>query len=524
MALTAVLAVPALVACSADEPAPAGAGGGAAAAAMSLDAVVPVPAEVTPRDGAGFRLTADTRIRAEEAAADGVARQLQAALRPSTGFGLVIGTGGPENAITLTLDADRSVGRQGYELDIAADRVTLRARTGAGLFAGVQTIRQLLPPRVDADTLQQAEWVLPGGRIVDRPRFEYRGAMLDVARHFHAPDEIKAYIDLIAQYKMNHLHLHLSDDQGWRIEIEAWPELTKRAGGAGTGVDGEGPGFLTKQDYSDLVAYAAERHVTIVPEIDLPGHTNAALSTYPELNCDGTAPAPRTDTEVGYSSLCVSKEVTYRFVEDVVKEIAALTPGPYLHIGGDEAKATTDEQYGTFMKRVLPLVAKYGKTPVGWHEIAAVPLPDDAVPQYWGTEPEQPDTAAAAAAGNRILMSPANRVYLDMKYDKSTELGFDWAARIEVKDAYDWDPARRLAGVGERDILGVEAPLWSETLRTLDDIEFMAFPRLPAIAELAWSPQAERDWDTFRGRLAQQGPRWEAQGVNFYRSPQIDWK
>jgi hexosaminidase len=176
------------------------------------------------------------------------------------------------------------------------------------------------------------------------------------------------------------------------------------------------------------------------------------------------------------------------------------------------------------MRKVLPIVAKYGKTPVGWHEIAAADLPDGAVAQYWSTDTSHPATVAAARNGTKVIMSPANKVYLDMKYDPSTKLGLTWAGLIEVRDAYDWDPAQRLPGVGEEAVLGVEAPLWSETLRSLDDIEHMAFPRLPAVAELGWSPKSAHDWESFRARLALQAPRWSEQAVNFYRSPQIDWR
>jgi hexosaminidase len=415
--------------------------------------------------------------------------------------------------------AELDGGPEAYDLDITSDLVTVRATTEAGLFAAVQTLFQLLPAQAE----QVGDVTLPGGRIIDRPRFGYRSVMLDVARHFWTVDEVKAYIDAIAQFKINHLHLHLTDDQGWRLEIAGWPDLTEVSAGPGTGVRGEGGGFYTREDYTDLVAYAASRFVTIVPEIDMPGHTNAAQVAYPELTCDGVAVPPRTDTEVGYSSLCVGMERTYAFVEDVIREVAALTPGPYLHIGGDEAQATTAEDYRTFMTRVLPLVEKYGKRAIGWHEMAAVDLPEYAVPQFWRIEPADDGTARAAANGSKVIMSPADRSYLDMKYDESSPLGLDWAGVVSVERSYDWDPATRLPGVGEEALLGVEAPLWAETLRTLTDVETMTFPRLPAIAEIGWSAQADRDWVSFRRRVAAFAPRWTAQGVAFYRSPEIDW-
>jgi hexosaminidase len=408
---------------------------------------------------------------------------------------------------------------ESYRLDIADDGITLSAPTTQGLFAGVQTIRQLLP----SEGAAQGDATLPGGRIEDEPRFAYRGVMLDLARHFFTADEVKVYIDAIVPFKINHLHLHLTDDQGWRLEIDGWPRLTEVSAGPGTGVDGAGPGFLTAAEYADLVAYAAQRFVTIVPEIDMPGHVNAAQVAYPELTCDGQAPHPRTDAEVGYSSLCAGKEQTYAFVDDVVRVVAGLTPGPYLHIGGDEAFSTPPEDYRTFLNRVLPLVGKYGKRAIGWHEMAAVDLPPSAVPQYWRIEPAHGGVARAAAAGHQVIMSPADRSYLDMKYDETSPLGLDWAGVIGVERSYDWDPADRLPGVGEESLLGVEAALWSETLRSMADVQYMTFPRLPAIAEIGWSPRAGHDWASFRRRVAAFGPRWDAQGIAFHRSPEIDW-
>lgn len=510
-----------------------------------LTDVIPAPAEATPDPAAAFRLRTDTVIRTtpgsaaarrgidEHVPARQVGEHLAALLRPATGFPLPVedhpgtgegtGRGAVAGAVSLLLDGADGVGEQGYRLDIGADAVTLRAATAAGLFAGVQTLRQLLPAEIDADRVQHREWVLPGGRIVDRPRFAYRGAMLDLARHHFTPDEIKAYLDGIAQFKINHLHLHLTDDQGWRIEIDGWPRLTDVGGGPGTGVDGAGAGFLTKAQYADVIGYAAQRFITIVPEIDMPGHTNAAQSAYPELNRDGRALPPRTDRAVGYSSLCIDDERTYAFVEDVIRQVAALTPGDYLHLGGDEAWVTTDADYRTFMTRVLPLVARYGKRAIGWQEVAKAEPDPAVIAQFWRPGADADAVTAAAARGNRIIMSPADRCYLDMKYDPQTRLGLDWAGFIDVETAYDWDPATHLPGVAEESVLGVEAPLWSETLRSLADVQTMAFPRLPAIAEVGWSPRSGHDWPDFRRRLAAFGPRWDRQGVSFHRCPTIAW-
>jgi hexosaminidase len=255
----------------------------------------------------------------------------------------------------------------------------------------------------------------------------------------------------------------------------------------------------------------------------MPGHTNAALHSYAELNCDGVTPAAYTDTHVGFSSLCVSLDRTYSFLDDVIGDVAALTPGPYVHIGGDEAMSTTAEDYATFLGRVQPIVAAHGKTVVGWNEIAAVPLAPATVVQFWRTDIDNAPLAAAVAAGTKVIMSPANRTYLDMKYTEETELGQAWAGLIDVDDAYDWDPGASLPGVPEAAVLGVEAPLWTETIVTSADIERMTFPRLPAVAEIGWSPRHTHDPAAFRGRLAAQGPRWRAMGVDYHRSAQIAW-
>jgi hexosaminidase len=425
----------------------------------------------------------------------------------------------PAGSISLSLGRNLSVGEEGYELAITTESVRLVANQPAGLFYGVQTLRQLLPVMVEYEAARRPQQPisLPAVRIADYPRFEWRGAMLDVARHFFPVEEVKRYIDLMALHKMNRLHLHLSDDQGWRIEIRAWPNLTTHGGS--TEVGGTPGGYYSQQQYAEIVAYAEERFITIVPEIDLPGHTNAALASYPQLNCNGAAPPLYSGIEVGFSVLCIDKDVTYRFLNDVIREIAGMTPGPYFHAGGDEVKKLTAEQYRRFIERVQDIVKAHGKRMIGWDEIAAARLLPTSIVQHW-----RPDTSAASLQrAPALILSPANRVYLDMKYDERTILGLNWAALIEIRDAYDWDPATLMTGVNPRALLGVEAPLWSETLGHIRDVEFMAFPRLAAVAEVGWSPNQDRNWNDFRARLGAQGPRWTALGINFYRSPQVTW-
>ena len=454
----------------------------------------------------------------------GVAAELAALLRSAAGSDVTIhdgAAGGGQIALRLLQPGagDRSqLGGEGYYLRIAPDGILLEAVQPAGLFHAVQTLRQLLPPLGKG----HGGVTLPVGEIIDYPRFAWRGAMLDVARHFFAVEDVKRYIDLLAQYKMNVLHLHLSDDQGWRIEIKSWPRLAEVGGS--TAVNGEGSGYYTQAQYADLVAYAAERYITIVPEIDLPSHTNAALASYAELNCDGVAQPLYTGTNVGFSSLCVDKEITYTFLDDVLRELAELTPGPYIHIGGDEAMSTPPDAYRRFMERVQPMVEKYGKKVVGWEELGQASLLPGTLVQQWNTEPARTvHTLQAVEQGAKVIVSPASRTYLDMKYHADTPLGLQWAGLVEVRDAYDWEPTSYLAGVGEAQVIGVEAPLWSETLRTLAEIEYMVLPRMPGIAEIGWSPAAGRSWDEYRTRLAAQALHWDAMGVPYYRSAQVDW-
>jgi hexosaminidase len=487
--------------------------------------VIPLPASIQITGGS-FAITPATAIlfdpSQENERVGGIARDLSRFLGAALESAPVVRTaGGAPPAVSIFLSAsaaNAALGDEGYELTIAADGIRLVANKPAGLFYGVQTLRQLLPWSIEYQAARPRPLSVPNGKIVDHPRFAWRGAMLDVARHFFGVDDVKRYIDLLALYKINRLHLHLSDDQGWRIEVKSWPNLTKHGGssevGGGTG------GYYTQAQYADLVKYAQDRFITIVPEIDMPGHTNAALASYPELNCDGKAPALYSGIEVGFSTLCVEKDVTYTFVTDVVKEIGALTAGPYFHVGGDEVQKLTPDQFRQFIERVQKIVEAQGRQMIGWGDIAPVRLSPATIVQHWRPEASH----VAAAKGAKFIVSPASKSYLDMKYDKGTVLGLNWAGEIEVRTAYDWDPVKELSAHPAEAILGVEAPLWTETVATMEDLEFLAFPRLPAVAEVGWSQATARTWEDFSRRLAAHGPRWSALGVNFYRSPQVPWR
>jgi hexosaminidase len=489
----------------------------------TMNNLIPKPSFVQTAPG-GFSLTAAAGIyvSAGNLELESIGNLLAQSLRPATGFALpVIPSDSipPAGNIYLAIEGgDPVLGEEGYTLAVTPDLVALVAYMPAGLFRGAQTVRQLLAAGIESPAVQPGPWVLPAGAIRDLPRFSWRGAMLDVARHFFGVADVKAFIDWMAYYKMNRFHLHLSDDQGWRLMIDSWPQLAQTGGS--TAVGGDPGGFYTPAEYAEIVAYAQSRYITVIPEIDMPGHTNAALASYPDLNCDGVARPPNTGIEVGFSTLCVGKDITYTFIDDVIREIAALTPGPYIHIGGDEVRTLSAEEYLSFVQKAQGVVNKYGKRMIGWDEIGRIDLLPQTIVQYWNG----PLAAEAARQGAKIIMSPASRAYLDQKYTSSTELGLNWAGNIEVQDSYSWEPAAQLDGVSEGQILGVEAPLWTETIRTRADIEYMALPRLIGIAEIGWSSADGRDWNEYRLRLAEHGLRLTFWNVNFYRSPQVPWK
>lgn len=484
--------------------------------------VIPKPVTVTST-GDWFILKPKTLISYQGGNEEvhAVARYLGERLKPATGFDLQLVPSQEEVKadIYLTLTGTQETGEEGYELDITRDLLRLSASTAAGLFRGVQTVMQLLPPQVEQKTKAEGPWQIATGKISDRPDYGYRGVMLDVARHFFSVEDVKHLVDQISYYKMNALHLHLSDDQGWRIEIKSWPNLTQHGGSTEVG-GGEG-GFYTQEQFSDIVKYAAERYIIVVPEIDMPGHTNAALASYPELNCNDKATELYTGTEVGFSSFCTKKDVTYKFIDDVVKEISALDPGPYFHMGGDESHSTKKEDYIPFVNKVQDIIVSHGKQVIGWDDISIATVRPNTIAQHWANVK---NANMAVSQGAKIIMSPAVKAYLDMQYDKNTKLGLHWAAYIDVDSAYMWDPATFTQGITKENILGVEAPLWTETITKMDEMEYMIFPRMPGIAEIGWTPQALRSWDDYRERLAQHGKRFEAAGIDYYKSPKVNWK
>ena len=477
-----------------------------------MNNLIPQPTSISQMNGT-FQITRETTINtSDHTELVKIGKMLADSILQLTGLELETQPGAvTNNAISLSLTNDPKLEEEGYQLSISPDGILLHAHQPAGLFYAAQTLFQLL------GAPQNKTLSLPGCSITDYPRYTWRGAMLDVSRHFFGVEDVKRYIDLISHYKMNRLHLHLTDDQGWRIEIKSWPNLTEH--GSKTQVGGGGGGFYTQEQYKEIVDYAHARYVTIIPEIDTPGHTNAALSSYPELNSNEEAPALYEGTEVGFSSLSINMEITYKFLDDVIREFAEITPGPYIHIGGDEAHSTPKEDYKSFIRKIQDIVYAHNKIPIGWAEIGEVELKPTTIAQHWQGAAYQ----EAKKQGCKIILSPGNKTYLDMKYDESTPIGLNWAGYISVKDGYDWEPGSYMDGLEESDILGIESPLWTETVLTMKDIEYMVFPRIPGIAELAWSPKGQ-GWEEYKVRLAKHGRHMEKLGIGFFKSPDVDWE
>lgn len=496
--------------------------------------LVPLPSSITESPGT-LPLTATTRIVVENEA-DAAASVLADVIAERTGRRPAAVAGAGHDAIGPGDIVVRRTAREGehYSLRIG-DTVHLEG-SDAGLFYAAQTLRQLL-------TSDGEVWTLPRVEIDDAPRFEYRGVMLDVARTFFDVDTVKAFIDRAASLKFNRLHLHLTDDQGWRLQIDSRPLLTER--GSTTAVAARPGGFYSKDDFREIVRYAASRHMVVVPEIDLPGHTHAIGLAYPDLvempvmnaglltqakslgEALPVAGEPYRGTGVGHSSVKVHDDATWDLLRDVLTELAELTPGPFLHIGGDECLGTAQADFDAFIARVTALTTELGKTPIAWHEAGSAQVAEGTIGQYWGsTTPAGAHADHArrfAEGGGSVIMSPSNTAYLDQKYDAAFPLGLEWAALIDLQTAYEWEPTTIVDALPAEAILGVEGPLWSETIETLDDIDQLIFPRVAAIAEVAWSPVEKREWTSFRDRVGLLGAVWDAAGWGGHRPTEIAW-
>ena len=486
--------------------------------------MVPAPLRAERRTGRSFMLRPGARIQvARDPAAVAIAVRLATEIGREVDGPIAVAhedshaTGAIELRLTASPDdlpvpdgLPAALAAEAYRLEVDQQRAVITALEPTGLVRGVQTLIGLIA-RDPGHGGAVVEPVL----VVDRPRFAWRGLMLDLARHFFDVETIRTVIEVMASLKLNVLHLHLTDDQGWRVEIPSRPELV--AVGGPTAVGRDPGGWLSTADYAELVAFAAAHAVTVVPEIDLPGHVNAALSSDGALSPDGRRKPAYTGVEVGFSRLHAALPATAPFIRDVLTEVAGLTSGPYLHIGGDEVLTMEPSEYVELVSMALDAVGAAGKRVVGWQEIAAVPLPAGAVIQYWDEREDLAPVLAAVDRGAQVLLSPAKRVYLDMKYDDATPVGSEWAGHIGLESAYSWEPGE-LVGLDDRQIAGVEAALWTETVRTPRELFALLLPRLAAAAEVAWSAPERRGYDDFLARLDRTTPQWDAAGWHWYRA------
>jgi hexosaminidase len=515
--------------------------------AAEIPTLIPLPQKIEGREGA-FKLEPKTRILTDVPARD-TGQYLLDRLNAATGYALKAGTStkaqpAKGSILLTTKDAKPELGPEGYELVVSPDSVVVRAGKTAGLFYGVQSLLQLLPPEVYASKpTAGVDWKVPCLQIQDQPRFKWRGFLLDVARHFFTKSEVKQMMDALAMHKINTLQLHLTDDQGWRIEIKKYPRLTevgawRKDAGFGLdpkssttyGPDGRYGGYYTQDDIRELVAYARAKHITIVPEIEMPGHASAALSAFPELSCNGGPYTPNAEGGIFAGVYCAGKDETFEFLQNVLAEVRQLFPGQYIHIGGDEVPKDNwqkcprcqarikaeglkneHELQSYFVRRIEKFINSQGRNLIGWSEIREGGLAQNAVVMDWiGGAVE------AASAGHDVIMSPTGFCYLD--YYQSTNHATEPKAiggYLPLGKVYSFEPMpAKLDAQDQSHILGGQGNLWTEYIPNLKHAQYMAFPRLCALAEVTWSPKEARDRNDFTRRLQTQFKRFDQAGIN----------
>jgi hexosaminidase len=494
-----------------------------------------------------------TKNEALKKIADQLAQQLQTVTNTIT---VKDNNAAVANTIFLSLTNDQSIPAEGYRLKVAPDGITITAKEPAGIFYGVQTLVQLLPRQIESKNNKKpvTEWAVPLVIIEDAPRFGWRGLMLDVSRHFFTVAQVKDFINQMAKYKFNLLHLHLTDDQGWRIQIKALPKLTEvgawRVDKTGTFGKFSKPepnepktygGFYTQEDIKELVQYASERFINIMPEIDIPGHSLAALASYPNLSCTPGTYAVNSGEQFMIwpgggkhfygtldNTLCPANEQVYDFIDKVFTEVAQLFPFAYIHMGGDETARNfwekndqikalmkkenlknLDEVQSYFVKRVEKIIASKGKKMIGWDEILQGGLAPNATVMSWrgmkfGIE--------AAKLGHEVVMSPTDFAYLDyMQGDAIMEPPV--YASLRLKKAYQFEPLPE--GIDAKLIKGGQANLWTEQVYNMRHAQYMVWPRAFAIAEVLWSPKEKRNWNDFVPRVEKQMERYDVAGIKY---------
>jgi hexosaminidase len=516
--------------------------------AVGAPALIPQPVSMTPRQGR-FTLTRRTVIWTDRAS-EAIAHQLARYLEPATGLNLRVQVGGPLSPAAIVLRRDASLkklGPEGYRLDVRPARIVARAPEAAGLFYAIQTMRQLLPPEIFREApVAQIDWTIPALLIEDWPRFSWRGAHLDVGRHFMPKEFVKKYIDLLALHKLNTFHWHLTEDQGWRLEIKQYPRLTEVGAWRKETIVGHQArdrsawqfdkrphgGFYTQEDAREIVAYGKARFVNVVPEIEMPGHAMAAIAAYPEIGVTGEPLEVATNWGI-FSDILNAEPSTVQFMQNVLGEVLEIFPSRYIHIGGDEADkakwkvnpriqarirelglADEHELQSWFIRQMDAFLNAKGRRLIGWDEILEGGLAENAVVMSWrGTK----GGIAAARAGHDVIMAPESHTYLNYYQapDQAREpLGHP--GLLPLDKVYGFEPVPpELEPEFARHVLGAQAQIWTEYLEGPKNVEYQAFPRLSALAEVVWTPIAQKNYDHYLARLAVHDRRLQALDVNY---------
>ena len=503
--------------------------------------IVPITNHLEETNGA-FVLKSNTSIGVIDAELIPAAEYLADMLSGATGYDLKVKEG--EGTITLALGDVQ--GKEGaYTLTAESDKVNITGNSYGGVIAGIESLRQLFPPQIESkEIVKGTDWAIPAVNIQDAPRFEWRGIMLDVSRHFYTIDEVKELLDVMALYKMNKFHWHLTDDQGWRIEIKKYPKLTTVGGYRKKTIVGymwDNPtewntkrygGFYTQEDIKEVVAYAKKRFVEIIPEIEMPGHSVAALTAYPEYSCTG-GPFEVEGRWGVFNDIYCTKESTFTFMQDILDEVVELFPSSYIHLGGDEAPRirwkncvhcqermkqehlTKEAELQTyFINRIENYLNTKGKKIIGWDEILEGGILQRATVMSWRGEK---GGIHAAKAGYDVIMSPNIYMYFNCLQSKVNEKKIGNPNRvITLEKVYNYHPVPEVLSADEaKHIKGVQANLWTEYMSALDEMEYMLYPRVAALSEVAWSKKENKDYGRFCTRLESIRRHYDVLGVNY---------
>lgn len=500
--------------------------------------IIPMPQSLTQNEGK-FILTSSTRIGATSPEAKTVAEYFASKMSASTGYDIKVADAGQ---ITLTIDPAMDTNEEGYTLEVTPEKVDIKGKTAQGVFYGMQSFMQLLPAEIEnPGKTSGIEWSAQAVTVADQPRFQYRGVMIDACRHFISVEDIKKQLDVMALFKINRMHWHLTDDQGWRIEIKKYPKLTEIGAKRIEGEGYEYSGFYTQEDVKEVVKYAADRFITIVPEIELPGHELSAIAAYPELSCKGEPTTPRIIWGVEDIVMCAGKEEPFEFMANVIEEVAALFPGEYFHIGGDECpktswkscplcqkrikdeklfadkKHTAEEKLQSyFVTRMEKVVEKCGKKMIGWDEILEGGLAPSATVMSWRGEE---GGIESALMGHDVIMTPGSEgMYIDHYQGdyKIEPVAICCYSSLEKVYGYNPVPDTLVTLNKDKHILGVQTNVWAEYLYNTDIREYRTYPRAIALAEIGWTNLDRKDYKDFERRINNAYVRLDAHNINYH--------